>query len=73
MAVEDNPEEATKKLQTFIDQTITWTKRWRVKLNENKSVHINYTIKKDNYMLNRINNVKIPYDKTAITWACPWT
>jgi hypothetical protein len=51
----DSIEEATGKLQSAIDKVNIWTKRWRIKLNEAKSVHINFTNKKFNYLSVSIN------------------
>ena len=43
LAVGSSNEEATEKLQTAIDQMQKWTKKWRIHLNESKSVHVNFT------------------------------
>lgn len=65
MAVGDTHEEAADKLQRSIDHISNWTKTWRIKLNETKSIHINFTNKKDRYIPIRMNNVNIPYANTA--------
>jgi hypothetical protein len=43
MAVGENIEEATAKLQQAINAINSWTKQWRIILNEIKSVHVNFT------------------------------
>ncbi|MGR0295471.1 hypothetical protein ACUWCL_28975, partial [Klebsiella pneumoniae] len=43
MAVGEDAVESTEKLQRSINKVGDWTKRWRIKLNENKSVHVNFT------------------------------
>lgn len=48
LAVGNSHDEATAKLQTTMNQIQIWTKKWRSKLNETKSVHINFTNKKAN-------------------------
>lgn len=40
ITVGSDHEEAAEKLQTSINKINIWTKTWRIKLNENKSVHI---------------------------------
>ena len=46
LAVDDNVLEATNKLQRAIDKVSERTKRWRIKLNEAKSTHINWYLQK---------------------------
>lgn len=43
LAVGDTVEEASIKLQRSINNISTWMKKWRLKLNESKSTHINFT------------------------------
>jgi predicted RNase H-like HicB family nuclease len=40
MAVGENIEEASDKLQQAINTIHTWTKQWRIILNESKSAHV---------------------------------
>jgi hypothetical protein len=42
LAVGNSTEEASEKLQQAVNQINNWTKRWRVKLNEAKSVRVNF-------------------------------
>lgn len=60
-----NIEESTAKLQSAINQINTWTKKWRVKLNETKSTHINFTNRRTDYVPVTINSQIIPYANTA--------
>jgi ribosomal protein S20 len=48
LAVGYSNEEATERLQEAVSQINNWTKRWCIKLNEAKSVHVNFTNKKNN-------------------------
>nr|CAI5825323.1 unnamed protein product [Callosobruchus analis] len=41
LVVGNSHEEAAAKLQSTIDQIRTWTRRWRINLNERKSLYIN--------------------------------
>lgn len=65
MAVGKNHEEATEKLQTSIDRINIWTNTWRIKLNENKSVHVDFTNKQKQHLPIRINDTQIPYANSA--------
>lgn len=65
LALGKSNEEATNKLQTAAHRIYDWTKRWKIKLNETKSVHINFTNKRIDHIPVRINNNLIPYSNTA--------
>ena len=56
---------ATEKLQNSINEICDWTQRWRIKLNESKSIHINFTNKKITNLPVVINNQVVPYSNTA--------
>lgn len=65
MAVGSTHAEAAEKVQVAVNEIHDWTRKWRIKLNESKSVHINFTNKKDQYCAVFINNKTIPYGNTA--------
>ena len=65
MAVGHNNEESTEKLQIAVNQIYNWTKKWRIKLNETKSVHIDFTNKRITYKPVYINKQRIPHANTA--------
>jgi hypothetical protein len=46
MAVGDDVEDATDKLQRAADETSNWTKQRLIKLNEDKSIHVKFTNKR---------------------------
>ena len=46
LTVGDDVETVANKVQSSIAEVCAWTKRWRIKLNESKSVHINFTNRK---------------------------
>lgn len=58
-------EESTNTLQTAINQINTWTKKWRIKLNETKSTHTNFTNRTIDLVPVTINSQVIPYSNTA--------
>lgn len=65
LAVDENVDNATSKLQSALDKISDWTKRWRIKLNEAKSIHINFTYRKINAVPILINDKIIPCRNTA--------
>jgi len=42
MAIGNNNTESTEKLQAAITKLQSWTRKWRIKLNETKSEHIDF-------------------------------
>lgn len=65
LAVGNTPTEATDKIQASINNVISWTKKWRIKLNEDKSVLINFTNRKFNPIPVSVNSKIIPYSNSA--------
>ena len=65
LAVGNNTTISTQKLQSAVNQINDWTNRWRIKLNETKSIHVNFTNKKIEHIPVNINNKQIPYSNTA--------
>lgn len=65
MAVGENNTVSTRKLQVAVNKVQEWTKKWRIKLNENKSVHVDFTNKKIVYKPVTINELNIPYSNSA--------
>lgn len=57
--------ETTEALQTALNMLITWTQIWRIKLNNLKSVHINFTLKKTTQYPLYIDGTVIPYSDSA--------
>ena len=66
MTVSDNESIASNKLQEVCNTLVKWTRKWKIKLHEQKSVHINFTNKR---ILNPtrlyINNIIVPCENTA--------
>jgi hypothetical protein len=65
MAIGGSVENSTRKLQPAVNKVAIWTRKWRIKLNESKLVHIDFTNKKIRQQPIFINDTKVPYDKTA--------
>lgn len=66
LATAQTVEEAANKLQYASEEIHQWTKRWKIKLNELKSAHVNFTNK---LLVNpptiSINNVLVPHENSA--------
>lgn len=45
-SVNNNLTKATVNLQLTFNNILEWTKKWRIKINKLKSVHVTYTLKK---------------------------
>lgn len=60
-----NTRYATMKLQSAINSTCNWTKQWRIKLNQAKSQHINFTLKKDSPLPITIDGTRVPKVKAV--------
>jgi hypothetical protein len=65
LAVGVNIDESTAKLQRACDKISTWTKMWRIGLNETKSTHVIFTNLKICSKPVAINGKQIPFANTA--------
>jgi hypothetical protein len=65
MAIGEIVEISTRKLQSAVNKIAIWTRKWRIKLNESKSVHIDFTNKKIIQQPVFITGTKVPYANTA--------
>ena len=65
MAVGDSVEGATEKLQQAVDKVNNWTRKWLIRLNEAKSVHVDFTNKRCQHIPITINDKVTPHSITA--------
>jgi hypothetical protein len=65
MAIGEIIESSTRKLQSVVNKVAIWTRKWRIKLNESKSVYIDVTNKEIRQQPIFINGTKVPYANTA--------
>jgi MarR-like DNA-binding transcriptional regulator SgrR of sgrS sRNA len=65
MAVGGDVEEATNKLQRAADEISNWTSQWLIKLNGDKSTHVNFTNKRCHHVPIIMNGKIIPHSQTA--------
>lgn len=66
LAVGPSVKESTKKLQEASNNISKWTNKWKIKLNESKSVHVNFTNKNlvDPPQIN-LNGARVSIQNTA--------
>ena len=66
LAVASSVDEATQQLNLASDKILKWTSKWRIKLNETKSVHVNFTNKRlESPPRVFIGDIKVPHGNTA--------
>ena len=66
MSTGDSQQHAIKNLQLALDKINNWTLDWKIKLNELKSVHVTYALRRINNNLHTyLNGVQIPQQNSA--------
>jgi hypothetical protein len=60
-----NPDTASANLQIHLDKLQHWFKKWRIKVNETKSVHVTFTLNKKTCPPVFLNNKPIPQAENA--------
>ena len=60
LGVHESPQEASKILQDHITDLEKWLKQWKIKVNEQKCVHITFTLRRESCPPILINNQIIP-------------
>jgi hypothetical protein len=64
-AVMETVDISIRKLQSAVNKVAIWIRKWRIKLNESKSVHIYFTNNKIKQQPIFINGTEVPYANTA--------
>lgn len=65
LSAHSNPETASSQLQNHLTEVETWLKRWRIKANESKSVHVTFTLRRETCPPVKLNCKVIPQDNNA--------
>lgn len=60
-----DPVMASLKLQTHLDKVKTWLNKWRMKASAAKSVHITFTLKRDDCPLVKLDGTVLPQKTVA--------
>ena len=65
LSTADIPTLASSQLQNSLNTISSWLKKWRIKANEAKSVHVTFTLRKQQCPAVTLNNTEIPKSNTA--------
>jgi len=65
LTVADTEQESTQLLQNAVDEIANWTKKWKIGLDNTKSLHIDFTNKKITYLPVSVLGNQIPHSNTA--------
>jgi hypothetical protein len=65
MAIREIVDISTRKLKLSVNKVSIFTRKWQIKLNESKSVHIDFTNNKIKQQHIFINGTKVPHANTA--------
>lgn len=60
MASNENPIYASNMIQWNLSQIEHWLRKWKIKANETKSVHVTFTLRKESCPSVKMNDIKIP-------------
>jgi hypothetical protein len=66
VAMDSDPAIASQKLQTDLLAIQDWFKKWRMKANESKSVHVTFTTQRETCPPVHINNVQLSKKMSSI-------
>jgi hypothetical protein len=59
LATDSDPAIASQKLQTNLLAIQNWFKKWRMKANVWKAIHVTFTTRKETFLLVHINNEQL--------------
>jgi len=65
LSINEDPVIASSNLQVHLNHLSEWYKKWRVKINQNKSTHTTFTLKQGTCPNITLNNVLIPTSDTV--------
>ncbi|KAI5720084.1 hypothetical protein M8J77_001627 [Diaphorina citri] len=65
LAIDETTQGTSNKLNNTLSRFERWTSKWRIKLNETKSVHVDFTNKNQPYVPIYLNNTIIPFSNQA--------
>jgi hypothetical protein len=65
MAIGETVDISTRKLQSAVNKVAIWARKWRIKLNESKSVYIDFKNNKIKQQPIFMNGTQVPYANTA--------
>jgi hypothetical protein len=63
LAAHEEPAIASLKIQNNVNEINEWTKKWRIKVNQNKSTHISFVLLNQTCPKVQMGNVPLPQRK----------
>jgi hypothetical protein len=66
VTMDSDPAIASQKLQTDLLAIQNWFKRWRMKANKSKSIHVTFTTRRETCPLVHINNLQLPQEEDGL-------
>ena len=60
LSTNTNANMASDELQKYVDKIYRWYKLWRIKVNESKSTHVTFTLRRETCPNIQINGIQIP-------------
>ena len=65
LAIDNSTKESTEKLQLAVNKMSAWTKKWGIKLNNSKSIHVDFTNMQTDYKKVYIDDIEVPHSNCA--------
>jgi hypothetical protein len=65
LSASTDPAIATSTLQQHLNQLQEWTKKWKIRINETKSVQVNFSLRREQCPPIYLNNTQIPVSHSA--------
>lgn len=60
-----NPQAASRYLQAHLNKIQWWASKWRIRVNESKSQHVTFTMKKENCPPVTLNGLQLPHSESV--------
>jgi hypothetical protein len=72
LVIHEDPTIASVKLEATINKIDDWAKKWRIKTNQSKSMHITFTLRNQTCLRVQMGNVALPLNTgmKRNTWSC---
>lgn len=65
LASHEDPVVASQMLQNHLTEIQKWSSKWKIKINETKSVQVNFSLKKEQCPRVHLNNTELPESSTT--------
>ena len=65
LTIDNSAKESTEKLQLPINKMSAWTKKWGIKINNLKSIHVDFTNMQTDYKKVYLDNIEVPHSNSG--------